>query len=359
MVCDEELHGGYTYGRRVELDFSVNTNPLAQPLLPELAKAAARGLEGLTQYPDMHYHRLREAIARQEGLSPEQVICGNGASELLWAVARAFAPKRALLPAPAYSGYERALSADRSCEIQYYYMKEERQFCLEEDFLPVLSAAFDMVILADPNNPTGQRIPEALLMKICRRCHEEGILPVVDVCYYSLSSRKPLSEIMQPAWELCPKAVFVNAFTKNLALPGLRLGYLMAGDEAVLAKLRRNLPEWNVSAVAEEMGTAAAELLEESDFLSRSQAYIALEGPWLAKQLEGLGLVVFDSEANFLLVKTEAGRKDRLWEGLLEQGILVRDCENFVGLDPGFLRIAIRRHEENKRLIEAMRWILK
>ena len=139
--------------------------------------------------------------------------------------------------------------------------------------------------------------------------------------------------------------MIVRAFTKIFAIPGVRLGYLISSNEELLQKTKLHLPEWNISTFAEAAGTACA---EEQEFIERTRIFVAAEREFLINGLSEMGLTVYPGSANFLMLKTELP----LYEELLKQKILIRDCSNYKGLTNGFYRIAVKKREENEKLLE-------
>lgn len=338
---DNLIHGGDVYRNRVVLDYSVNLNPVP---LPEVVEAAAReGLSGMHQYPDPLHQRLRTAIAEYENAGIENVICGSGASELILAACHAFRPRRALVTAPCYAGYSYALDAV-GAEVTEYTLDESGGFALDEGFLDCITSGTDMVFIADPNNPDGRLIDRGLKQRIAGRCESKGAVLVIDECFLPLTKRGPDDH------GTCEGSLHLRAFTKTFAIPGIRAGYMISSDTERLKAVQRHLPEWNVSGVAERAGEAAAKVLKDTDYLGRSVALIEEEREFLAGEISGLGLKVYDSDTNFLLVRADCGLYDRL----LERGILIRRCANFSGLDDTYYRLAVRDHEDNIKLVGAL-----
>ena len=178
-------HGGEVYSKAVEIDFSANINPLGTP---EAVKEAVRdSLPLLSQYPDPYCRALVGAIAEFEGVPAERVLCGNGAAELIFSLCAALGPKRALLPVPSFSEYRTALEA-AGCETEFYFMEQSEDFALTERFLPVLEGfGGDMLLLCNPNNPTGQVIDPVLLEEIRDICARKGIFLFIDECFLDLT----------------------------------------------------------------------------------------------------------------------------------------------------------------------------
>ena len=345
----ENPHGGDLYGRPVRLDFSANTNPLGTP--PAVRRAVVEAASRLNQYPDPYCRALVGALASFEGIPETVLLCGCGAAELIFSFCAAVKPRRALELAPTFSEYATALEAVGAA-VDRYTLTSAHNFTLTEAFLPFLEAGrWDALFLCNPNNPTGQTIPPALLEAILALCRKKGIRLFVDECFLDLTDGGgDLS--LKPLLSLHPELCILKAFTKSYGMAGLRLGYCLSGDSTLLQAMGRTVQPWNVSLPAQAAGVAA---LGEREFLRHTRAVIHQERTWLRSALEGLGLRVFPSQANYLLVKGPVG----LCENLMEKGILARSCANYHGLSPAFLRLAVKRHEENETLINALRDILQ
>lgn len=338
------IHGGDIYSREVKSDFSANLNPLG---IPEAVRAAAAGAD-FTHYPDTRCSVLSRAISDYEGVPAENIVCGNGAADVIYRIVGALRPKRALLCAPTFSEYEKAL-AERDCAVLYHKLREEDGFKLREDIFPEISAV-DMLFLCSPNNPVGSVIEPLLLERILGRCRECGTVAVVDECFLDFAEDGFSAKNC-----LFPNIIVIKAFTKICAMAGLRLGYALFGDERCAHSVRECGQPWSVSAPAQAAGVAAARVLSETDFLARTRALIAEERDFLAGELSRLGFEVFPSSANFLLFKGA----ENLAKALLERGIAIRSCRDYRGLDERFFRIAVRTHEENERLTTALSDIQK
>lgn len=316
------------------LDFSVNLNPLG---MPEAVQQALRdGVSGFAAYPDPNCTALRRALGGFHGLSPEHVLCGNGAAELIFRVCLALRPRRALVASPTFSEYERAVRLVGG-------QVEEVPLPLGEAFLRALRPEVDVAFLCTPNNPTGQLLPVETLLRVARRCAETGTVLLVDECFLDFTAGESLAKHLAQY----PHVLLLKAFTKFYAMAGLRLGYLL-GEEALLDRIAPFAPTWAVSAPAQTAGLAA--LTTQPDWGRKTRALIQTERQFLTQALTGLGLTVFPSDCNFLLVKS----KRPLSEALLPRGIFVRNCANFTGLDPCFFRVGVKQRQENHRLVETL-----
>ena len=338
----ENRHGGDIYGG-IALDFSANVSPLGTPR--SVTDAIERALPELYRYPDPYCRTLVQTISEYEGVPENFVLCGNGASELIYAYCGAVRPKRAMELAPTFSEYSLALRRT-GCEVVRFALKQEENFDLRENFLPILAREkIDALFLCNPNNPTGRLIADDLLEKILRICREKNIALFVDECFLSLSDG---GVDLTPSLSDFPQLFILKAFTKSFGMAGLRLGYGLSADEALLRKMSAAVPPWNVSTLAQAAGVAA---LGDAEFLERNRAVIRAERPRLEERLRELGFWVCPSQANYILFRGEAGLADRL----RERGAAIRDCANFEGLGPGWYRAAVRLREENDALLDAMR----
>lgn len=336
-------HGGDVYDGEIQLDFSANTNPYGTPR--GVLDAMSAVLTRVHQYPDPYCRELVDAISEFESVPKDWILCGSGAAELIYSYCEALRPETAMELAPTFSEY--ALALERvGCRVERYPLKKENYFSLTEDFLPVLARSRpDVLFLCNPNNPTGQVIGLPLLEKILNLCHRQGTALFVDECFLDLSDD---GVSLKARLGEHPKLFLLKAFTKSYGMAGVRLGYCLCADGQLLEKMSRTVPPWNVSTLAQAAGVAA---LQERAFLQKTRALIPVERQWLKGQLEALGFWVCPSRANYLLFQ---GRPD-LREQLRKQGIAIRSCGNYHGLEQGWYRIAVRLHEENERLIQAMK----
>lgn len=349
------IHGGDVYSARQKmkqepLDFSANINPMGMP--PGAVRAAADALQQCTQYPDPLCRELRAALAAYEGIPAEQIVCGNGAADLIFRIVAATHPQRALLLEPTFAEYEQALRA-MDCSIAYFPLQESEGFVLPEAFLQQLTPEINLLFLCNPNNPTGRTVSPALLQEIWKRCEEAGILLVVDECFNEFLEH-PEQNTLKDVLETGANAVILKAFTKSFAMPGLRLGYGLCGNRDLAERIFSCGQPWGVSIPAQAAGVAA---LQEQGYLERMRRLIQTERRWLSENLARLGLCVFPSEANYILFRTET--EIPLRERMEQRGVLIRACGNYRGLDDRYYRIAVRGHGENERLIAALKCALE
>lgn len=339
-----QVHGGDIYSREYRIDFSANINPFGMP--ESVKRAAIRGVEQAVHYPDVKCRELRKKISIKEQIPEEWILCTNGAAELLFALAQTLKPKRALLTAPGFAEYEQAVKAV-GCEPVFYQCPKSKGFELQEDYLDALTNEIDIIFLCNPNNPTGLLIPEELLSRILRICREKQIFVVLDECFLEFVCEKLQNS--QKKWlGQTPGLLILKAFTKMYGMPGLRLGYGMCSDTALLERIRQVLQPWNVSLPAQLAGAAA---MEEEDFVKRTREYVETERAFLQKEIREIGFLTYPSAANYLFFE---GPED-LYDVCAEEGILIRDCSNYRGLGAGYYRVAVKTRAENEELITVLK----
>ena len=348
----ELVHGGDWAGYRAEfgcdaLDFSANVSPLGLPA--GVAAAITNALPTADRYPDPLCRELRAALAGAEGVPADWILCGNGAADLIFRLALAVRPRRALLPAPTFAEYEAALQTV-GCAVQRVFLREENEFAVTEEFIDAVTPETDIVFLCQPNNPTGQVTPPALVERLVRRCAECGAVLVVDECFLDFLPDRDAWTAKQLLRD-APQLIILKAFTKLYAMAGVRLGYALCGDAALLEKMRGAGQPWAVSSLAQAAGLAA---LQETAYAGAVRALIAEQRPRMAAGLRALGLRVMDGQANYHLFRATPD----FGEKLRRRGAVVRSCANYPGLDAAWYRTAVRTAEENTRLLQIMGEIL-
>lgn len=337
-------HGGDVYSRDIEYDFSANINPLG---MPESVKKAIIGhISELEKYPDVNCTRLKNSIAELENISEKNIVCGNGAADLIYKTVRVISPKKALVIAPTFSEYEKALRSVGSY-VEYFYLKEENDFYICEDILNSINN-IDMMFLCNPNNPVGNIIDPDLMSRVVKKCVENNIRIVVDECFMSFAKDSERYSLKAEYDNL----IILKAFTKIFAMPGIRLGYLLCSNENFCEKIEACGQCWSVSSVAQIAGEAA---LTEKNYIEKTAEYVQKERDFLTENFKKFGFKLYPSEVNFILFKTDFP----LDEMLLKKKIAVRNCSNFVNLQDGYFRIAVRTRSENEILIDAVERILK
>lgn len=342
-VALDTTHGGNA--RADVLDFSVSVNPLGPPDRALAAYGEAAGL--ITRYPPPHPERLVARLAEWARVSPQNVIAGNGSTQLIYLLARALRPVRPLVVTPTFSEIANALI---KAGVTPYAAETDRRRNFEfstDDAESALGAGADAIFLGRPNSPTGAMLPLKSAAALAERCARRRAWCVFDEAFIDFAGeRESLATLVR---EL-PTLVLVRSLTKIFALPGLRIGYLVAAPD-LIARLKDAIEPWSVNGVAERVALACLD--RSSGFIERTLETVARERAYLAEALGALpGLTVFPSAANFLMLDVaEDPRRESFGAHMLKGGIAVRDLGSLPGCGPGFYRVAVRLRPENERLL--------
>jgi len=362
--ADRYAHGGNIWkmaeraGVRPEelVDFSASINPLGPPSW--LAETVADALSQVAHYPDPEAGDLTLAACELYKVWPTQALAGNGASELLPVICRLAARQgltRAIIPVPAY------VDIDRCCRmaglgVEPLVCTAQKGFAPDLEALAGLLATPALVLLTSPNNPTGVCVPARHVRDLARAFPQS--LFVVDESFADFvpgidNESGEASGNGRLVRQRPDNVIVLVSLTKFYAVPGLRLGLCFASPDNA-QRLKRNLPSWNVGTLAQKVG---ARCLRDLDYRDRTIREVASLREALTKDLREIpGLRVFPGQANFLLCRLDrVGMSAQpLFERLLSEGLAIRLCKNFEGLDDSYFRIAVRTREENARLVDAL-----
>jgi threonine-phosphate decarboxylase len=357
------VHGGEVldaadksgFKREEILDFSSSVNPLGPS--EKALEAAKNSFKEIPAYPDSNSNGLREAIAGHfNGLTKNNIVVGNGSTELMYLFAEAFLKKgeTAIIPAPTFGEYE---SAVRKTGETPKFVKLDRNFNIETaTFVHEMDGA-KIVFLCNPNNPTSILIPNETLTGITERALKQDSLVFLDEDFLEfVENEKDLSMIEKI--KSYPNLFILRSFTKIFGLTGLRVGYGIASEDIINVLLCAKIP-WNVNCVAQAAAVAA---LKDQEHLSVTRELIKKEKTQLIDEFgEFKSFKVYPADANFFFIDIRKSglTATELANKLLRQGILIRDCTSFRGIDQYYIRVAVKTREENERLIEALKWAMK
>ena len=423
------LHGGDVYRRRVDLDYSVNINPLGMP--KSASEAAKHGVDESTAYPDWKVEKLRDAVVsfinkkwsaesasgeihadtnarpvttsagagidvvstrtnQMNIVQADWITFGNGTADLIYRLMQVLHPVRVLVMAPAFAEY--SVAARRvGAELRPIHLSEADDFAftdaVEERLLRGIQAAptGSAVFLCNPNNPDGHVLRTDRLHRIAAACEARNVYLIVDECFLPFLHSEERSCSMIPSLADFGHLVILRAFTKIYGMPGLRLGYMLTRAKELTASVQATMTPWEINLPAQRAGVAA---LQEENFVEKTCTVVHEERAFLVRVLPTLPYVekvyATESNANFILFRISGKlRRERLTERmkqdakgnsahlsrenacpteesvdlkalLLEEGVLIRACGNYDGLDDRYYRICVRTHAENRELVQ--RW---
>ena len=383
-----DFHGGNIYKIFREknikeiLDYSSNINPYGIP--ESLKKRITENLEILERYPDPDYVELRQKLSNLNKVNLSDIILGNGATEIIFLFMKVINPKKILIVSPTFGEYERAVKAieisgdtvslsssngdnknieNKKIEIEYFELKESDDFKLNIGNLKnELENKYDLLIICNPNNPTGKFLKLTQTEEILKECNKYDTKLFIDEAFIEFLADGIKESIINT--EENKKNLFVTrAFTKFFAIPGLRLGYGMYFDKELEQKISEKKEPWSVNNIAELAGLT---VLDDTEYIEKTLKWITKEKIYMYEKLNEIsGIKVYETEVNFITGKIdeklflEGLNVKILREKMLEQGILIRDASNFKFLDERFFRLAIKDRESNDRVIEAMKEIFR
>ncbi|MCC8165652.1 MAG: aminotransferase class I/II-fold pyridoxal phosphate-dependent enzyme, partial [Planctomycetes bacterium] len=336
---------GYRLRHGVDpLDFSASLGPLGVPDGVRAALHAA--IDDIAPYPDPRCRALTDDIAMMHRVPAEKILVANGAADAIFRLVDALRPRCVLMPVPAFSEYGQALRV-AGAEVREHILRREDGFRLQPDFHERITPDIDAVFLCQPNNPVGEVIDPELLRNIFDKTESLGLTLVVDECFCDLLD-DPANHSLLAHMNLARHLYVLRSFTKLYSIAGLRLGYCIGADPAVIEAMRGVGQPWAVSTLAQAAGRAA---IREEEFVRDTRKVVREERAWLIDSLNRLGLEIHGSRANYVFF---AAPVDDLAVRIENDGILIRDCRNFAGLRAGYYRVAVRLRHENERLVAAL-----
>lgn len=373
-----KIHGGnifqFAHEQRIEpyevVDFSANINPLGP---------SQRGLDALnaqlryiSHYPDATNDDVLNAIADTYGMDKHQIIVGNGAAELLYAICRLPGYTGAFVPAPGFSEYKEALEASKIPVRDIFYRPREDDNgkpYFEVPYLALETFAAELkgqdgciiVFLGNPNNPDGTLLDKDHIRTVASMLKDANSLLVIDESFIDFVGNDPLQDNEHSIRSLVNEfdnIIVVHSFTKFYAVPGLRIGAAFT-NETLITQLQQYIPSWSVNTLAQAYTKAA---LNDVDYIKRTKQELNEERAFMYNALDAIeGITVYPPSANFMLfqVNQEGITANYINEELKKYNMIVRNCDSYVGLTNHWVRIAIKGHDTNIKLVDKLTDILK
>ena len=351
-------HGGNVYSEAPHggkwLDFSANINPLG--LAPEVEHVIRENIAEIVHYPDPQAKRLKKALTAHYHLPEEQLLLGNGAAELFYLLMHTVRPKRAGIPVPSFGEYQRAAEAV-DADIVFSPLQEARSFAPDIAAFKREIENVDCIFLGNPNNPTGNLLTREQLAEYLPFLETRGIWTVVDESFLDFLPDEENYTVRDLVSQY-KYLLVVRSLTKFYAMPGLRLGFASA-HPTLVQRLERGRDVWNVNSLAQAAGVAALGL---KAYHKRSREFVQAEKDWLYERLSAIkGLRPIPPSVNFIMVNVEDTglTSGELTAQMRQQGILVRDCANYTGLEGRqYIRVAVRTRGENEQMLKALEAIV-
>ncbi|MBU0485397.1 MAG: aminotransferase class I/II-fold pyridoxal phosphate-dependent enzyme [Proteobacteria bacterium] len=328
-------------------DMSSNLTPLGK--VPGLREAIIERLDEISFLPETGSETLRSCFVEKYGLKDDQLLVGNGTTEFIFGVPAALAPERAIIVNPTYSDYHLACEW-ASVAIENFTLQRRDNFVIDFDQLAARLSGNELVFICNSNNPTGVLTKSAFLHEFIKT--HKNTMFMIDESYLPFVREPSLLE-----FDFLDNLLVLNSFSKIYGIPGLRLGFLAASRQN-MARLGEQRKPWGVNRIAQIAGEF---LCHQADgYVEDVISFLEKERPLFVEQLSSLpGVEVIPGVANFILCcLTGEIRAPFVQEKMLAKGIMIRNCDNFSGLDDRYFRISMKSREINNRCVEVLREIL-
>ncbi len=354
-------HGGNIYQLARELgcapaeiaDMSSNVNPLGPP--PELMDHLQAHLGCIQALPEAAAESMERLFAEQSRIDADQVLAGNGTTQMIYDLPRALEMREALIVGPTYADYaDGCRLGNVAC--RFVHARETDDFLVDVDRLREQIEAVDAVYICTPNNPTGRLIDVNVIRQLCQDFPRQHF--VVDESYLPFVKNQTRHSLLK---ERPPNALVLTSMSKIFRIPGLRVGFIV-GAARTLQYLRRLAPPWSVNSLAQ---TAVRFLLTNEplsrDFIARTQAFIADEREFMIDALAAIpDLRIYPSRTSFfILCLPKPHRAAGVCRALSAHRILIRDCSNFEGLSERFMRISLKTTDVNRQCVTLLQTLLQ
>lgn len=351
----EAVEKVYGIPREEIVSFSANVNPLG--LSPRLKSALAEKIDVVTSYPDREYTSLRRCIGHYIGADPEQIIVGNGSTELISLFIKIRRPKKALIIGPTYSEYEREISLGNGTSL-YYPLREQDDFRLRaDDLCGQLNESVDLLVICNPNNPTSTAVTRRDMRAILDACKQYDITVMVDETYVEFAPA--VGEIDSvPLTKYYNNLIILRGISKFFAAPGLRLGYAVTGNKELIRAVNTQKNPWTINSLA---AVAGEFMFTDREYIEKTRALISKERAKMYEAVKNMKAVkTYEPMGNFMLVRIQKPgiTSHDLFEHAIRRKYMIRDCSSFPFLDDKYIRFCFMLPEQNAGLLACLRDLL-
>ncbi|MBI5892076.1 MAG: threonine-phosphate decarboxylase [Deltaproteobacteria bacterium] len=336
------------------IDFSSSINPLG--MSPKAIAALKEIHKIIPSYPEPSAFDARQELSRFHNIPIENILAGNGSTEFIYLIPQIFKPKKTLIIEPAFSEYRNSLEIC-GCKVETYPLWTDFKSVpakmpdIEKIYL-MLKNNYDLVYLGNPANPTGALLKKGAILKIADECKKYSALLMVDEAFIDFAEEESIKKEAVERDNL----IVIRSMTKFFAMAGLRFGYLISSQK-IVKNIASFQPPWSVNTIA---SMAAIASLKDTNYIEDTKKWFTSESEFLFEELNSIhGLKAYPSRANYFLaeIMIEGITSKMLYEMLLKNSIIIRDCSSF-GLGESFFRTAVKGRKENTILLEGLKKIL-
>ncbi|TCT14277.1 threonine-phosphate decarboxylase [Natranaerovirga pectinivora] len=347
----EKIEQIYQISKEAVINYSSNVNPLG--ISPLLKNELASNIDIITTYPDRDYTNLRKSIGDYCETNYENIIVGNGSTELISLVMHLKKPKNAIIIGPTYSEYEREIALTGGASY-YFPLEEENHFEINiENLNKQLTKEIDLLVICNPNNPTSTAITQSSIRSILDHCKKNNVFVMIDETYVEFSEDINVISAV-PLTEFYNNLIILRGISKFFAAPGLRLGYGICSNEDLIKEMNAKQNPWAINTLASFAGEI---MFSDQAYITETKNLIASERKRIFETMSHWDSVkVYNPSANFLLVKLldPSVTSTMVFEYLVRKNIMVRDCSSFPFLNDRFIRFCFLKPRENDLLLEAL-----
>ena len=358
MVKTTNVHGGNVHkaSRLLHtsldqiLDFSANINPLG--MSSKGLDAVKDALQDVIHYPDPDMTHLYSITSELWNIPKECIVFGNGAAELIYAICRLPQIEGVYVPAPGFSEYSHGAKSCGLPIVEYPLEFDEHIFSFSYDLNTMLQdlqqSNHQLVFIGNPNNPCGTlwKQESCELFEVCKKnghylVFDESFVDFLGDAYSMRNYVKDYDNV-----------IVVHSLTKFYAVPGLRIGAMMA-NPMIINFIKSHIPSWTVNHLAQIYSEKA---LQDTDYIQETRAVLKQEKEWLYKKIVQMDVLqCIEPSVNYILchLDDQYSLEDMI-QHLYHQSILIRDCSHYTGLGPNWFRIAVKTRKQNQQLIQAL-----
>ena len=351
----EKIEEIYHIPKEEITSFSANVNPLG--ISPKLRETLTEHIDAITGYPERDYISLRRSIGQYIHTNTENIIVGNGSTELISLFIHRICPSNAMILGPSYSEYEHELHLTGAA-IHYYQMREADGFKIDtKDLIAQLTPDIGLLIMCNPNNPTSTAITRDEMRIILETCKKNNTYVLVDETYVEFSDRyESITSI--PLVNDYDNIIILRGISKFFAAPGLRLGYAVCSNHELLADAVSRQNPWSINTLA----CIAGEIMfTDETYIKQTKELISSERRRMCKDLEKLPNVRFyEADGNFILchILKDGISSGDVFEAAIRQKLMIRNCSDFPFLGDKYFRFCIMSPEKNDELMQVIRSLL-
>lgn len=344
----EDMCRNYNKDPKDIIDFSSNINPY---LIDNLDKYLLEGLKECVKYPDIEYTRLKKNISDYLGIDSSFIIPGNGATEIIYLLMKSIGKRIAILN-PTFSEYERSAKLS-NLDVLNLYLNKDKNFDLDIENIESNISKFDSLFICNPSNPIGKVYKLEQLLKVLS---DNNKLLIIDETFMEFVEDEERYSLVKYIKDY-PNIFIIKAVTKFFGMPGIRLGYGICSNKDLLQKIYEIKEPWSINTFADIFSNY---IFKEEKYIKNSKKFFVKERKFMLENLARIkNIKVYDTNTNFILIKLKNKKANALRQELFLKGdILIRDASNFKNLDESYIRVAVKTHEENLKLLNQINKIL-